>query len=230
MEDLHHRLIRIGLDALAEDFGYRLAGGYAVQAHRLASRVSDDVDLFTPIGRAEGDLPQAIARLAEAYRTCSHSPVRRPTNARRCSTCSETRPTSKPPTPARRSSGTRTTSVVPSSMTSPSVTWNCCGRPAKGRRAGRRAPVQTAAASHRVDQPDPQRAAQPRTPRRQEPDRGGRPHPVPDPRSHSGDLAQRQNRSTRQEVAGVTRSRDRVRGLELFSPCRRISPVCRPAR
>lgn len=72
MEDLHHRLIRIGLEALAEDFGYRLAGGYAVQAHRLVSRVSDDVDLFTPIGRAEGELPQAIARLAEAYRTAGY--------------------------------------------------------------------------------------------------------------------------------------------------------------
>ncbi|MDJ0384830.1 nucleotidyl transferase AbiEii/AbiGii toxin family protein [Streptomyces sp. G-G2] len=72
MEGLHHRLIRIGLEALAEDFGYRLAGGYAVQAHRLVSRVSDDVDLFTPIGRAEGELPQAIARLVEAYRTAGY--------------------------------------------------------------------------------------------------------------------------------------------------------------
>ncbi|MCX4783462.1 nucleotidyl transferase AbiEii/AbiGii toxin family protein [Streptomyces sp. NBC_01264] len=72
MEDLHHRLIRIGLDALAEDFGYRLAGGYAVQAHRLVSRVSDDVDLFTPIGRAEGELPQAIARLVEAYQAAGY--------------------------------------------------------------------------------------------------------------------------------------------------------------
>ncbi|WP_327304002.1 nucleotidyl transferase AbiEii/AbiGii toxin family protein [Streptomyces sp. NBC_01298] len=72
MEDLHHRLIRIGLEALAEDFGYRLAGGYAVQAHRLVSRVSDDVDLFTPIGRAEGELPQAIARLVEAYQSAGY--------------------------------------------------------------------------------------------------------------------------------------------------------------
>ncbi|WP_330299050.1 nucleotidyl transferase AbiEii/AbiGii toxin family protein [Streptomyces sp. NBC_00503] len=72
MEDLHHRLIRIGLEALAEDFGYRLAGGYAVQAHHLVSRVSDDVDLFTPIERAEGELPQAIARLVEAYRTAGY--------------------------------------------------------------------------------------------------------------------------------------------------------------
>ncbi|WP_327361396.1 hypothetical protein [Streptomyces sp. NBC_01296] len=73
MEDLHRRLIRIGLKALAEDFGYRRAGGYAVQAHRLVSRVSDDVDLFTPIGRAEGQLRQAIARLTEAYRMAPRS-------------------------------------------------------------------------------------------------------------------------------------------------------------
>ncbi|MEU9105214.1 hypothetical protein AB0D54_12720 [Streptomyces xanthophaeus] len=53
-------------------WGYRLAGGYAVQTHRLVSRVSDDVDLFTPIGRAEGELPQAVARLAEAYRTAGY--------------------------------------------------------------------------------------------------------------------------------------------------------------
>ncbi|APU43439.1 nucleotidyl transferase AbiEii/AbiGii toxin family protein [Streptomyces sp. TN58] len=72
MEDLHHRLIRIGLEALAKDFGYRLAGGYAVQAHRLVSRVSDDVDLFTPIARAEGELPQAIARLVEAYESAGY--------------------------------------------------------------------------------------------------------------------------------------------------------------
>ena len=33
MEELHHRLIKVGLDALAVDFGYALAGGYAIQAH-----------------------------------------------------------------------------------------------------------------------------------------------------------------------------------------------------
>jgi hypothetical protein len=33
VEELHRRLI--GLDALAEDYGYALAGGYAIQAHRI---------------------------------------------------------------------------------------------------------------------------------------------------------------------------------------------------
>ncbi|WP_431039702.1 hypothetical protein [Streptomyces sp. P9-1] len=52
MDKLHRRLIRIGLDALADDFGYAVAGGYAVQAHQIVKRVSDDVDLFAPIDRA----------------------------------------------------------------------------------------------------------------------------------------------------------------------------------
>ncbi len=30
MDQLHRQLIRIGLDALAKDYGYALAGGYAV--------------------------------------------------------------------------------------------------------------------------------------------------------------------------------------------------------
>lgn len=48
MDDLHRQLIRIGLDALAKDYGYALAGGYAVQAHHIVKRISDDVDLFAP--------------------------------------------------------------------------------------------------------------------------------------------------------------------------------------
>ncbi|MEV7412811.1 hypothetical protein AB0O04_33810 [Streptomyces althioticus] len=52
MDKLHRRLIRIGLDALADDFSYAVAGGYAVQAHQIVKRVSDDVDLFAPIDRA----------------------------------------------------------------------------------------------------------------------------------------------------------------------------------
>lgn len=48
VEDLHHRLIRVGLDALAQDYGYALAGSYAVQVHQIVNRISDDVDLFAP--------------------------------------------------------------------------------------------------------------------------------------------------------------------------------------
>jgi hypothetical protein len=51
-------MIKIGLDALAEDYGYALAGGYAVQAHRIVDRLSDDVGLFAPIDRATGEIRQ----------------------------------------------------------------------------------------------------------------------------------------------------------------------------
>ena len=69
MDNLHHRLIRIGLDALADDFGYALAGGYAVQAHHVVHRVSDDVDLFAPINRATTEMPAAAERVIAAYET-----------------------------------------------------------------------------------------------------------------------------------------------------------------
>jgi Nucleotidyl transferase AbiEii toxin, Type IV TA system len=67
VEELHRRLIRIELDALAEDYGYALAGGYAVQAHHIVSRVSDDVDLFAPFERASGHMGEAVARITDAY-------------------------------------------------------------------------------------------------------------------------------------------------------------------
>lgn len=46
MDRLHARLTRLALTATAEQ-GFVLAGGYAVQAHGILKRVSDDVDLFT---------------------------------------------------------------------------------------------------------------------------------------------------------------------------------------
>lgn len=49
MDHLHARLTQLALAAAAED-GFVLAGGYAVQAHGILNRVSDDVDLFTDQG------------------------------------------------------------------------------------------------------------------------------------------------------------------------------------
>ena len=46
MDELQGRVAQIGLAAL-ERFGFALAGGYALQAHRLVDRMSEDVDLFT---------------------------------------------------------------------------------------------------------------------------------------------------------------------------------------
>lgn len=62
MDDLHVRLIRLGLEALGDDFGFALAGGYAVQAHRIVQRLSDDVDLFAPFER-RGEMPAATERI-----------------------------------------------------------------------------------------------------------------------------------------------------------------------
>ncbi|MFI9274870.1 nucleotidyl transferase AbiEii/AbiGii toxin family protein [Kitasatospora sp. NPDC052896] len=66
-------MIKIGLEALAEDFGYALAGGYAVQAHRIVDRLSDDVDLFAPIDRAAGEMPAAVAAAVAAYEAAGYT-------------------------------------------------------------------------------------------------------------------------------------------------------------
>ena len=47
MDDLHGQLLRTGRAEPADDFGFALAGGFAVQVHRNVQRLRDDVDLFT---------------------------------------------------------------------------------------------------------------------------------------------------------------------------------------
>jgi Nucleotidyl transferase AbiEii toxin, Type IV TA system len=73
VDELHRRLIRIGLDALAEDYGYALAGGQAVQAHHIVNRISDDVDLFAPFERASGEMREAVERVKEAYTSAGYA-------------------------------------------------------------------------------------------------------------------------------------------------------------
>ncbi|MDN3055731.1 hypothetical protein PH213_14495 [Streptomyces sp. SRF1] len=68
---MHRQLIRIGLDALAEDYGYALAGGYAVQAHHIVNRVGDDVGLFAPFDRASREMEQAAERITTAYKAAA---------------------------------------------------------------------------------------------------------------------------------------------------------------
>jgi hypothetical protein len=46
VDPVHRRLAKIGL-AAAGRYGFALAGGYAVQAHGILQRPSEDVDLFT---------------------------------------------------------------------------------------------------------------------------------------------------------------------------------------
>lgn len=68
MDELHLRLIRLGLEALGDDFGFALASGYAVQAHHIVQRLSDDVDLFAPIER-RGEMPAATERIVAVLAT-----------------------------------------------------------------------------------------------------------------------------------------------------------------
>ncbi len=43
MDELQDRLVRVGLEVL-DGYGFVLAGGYALQAHELVERMSEDVD------------------------------------------------------------------------------------------------------------------------------------------------------------------------------------------
>lgn len=65
MRPLHRRLAEIGLKAVAE-FGFVLAGGYAISAHGMGDRPSEDVDLFT--NRPDpADFATAVDHLRSAY-------------------------------------------------------------------------------------------------------------------------------------------------------------------
>jgi hypothetical protein len=64
MDPFHQRLARIGLE-VASRFGFALAGRYALQAHGLGDRPSEDVDLFTK--EIDGPL-RAADVVAAAYR------------------------------------------------------------------------------------------------------------------------------------------------------------------
>ena len=61
----HRRLAEIGL-AATSDFGFVLAGGYAISANGMGDRPSEDVDLFT--NRPDPDqFAAALDRLRQAY-------------------------------------------------------------------------------------------------------------------------------------------------------------------
>src|SRR5882757_9239694 len=66
MDPFHARLARVSL-AVAERYGFCLAGGYAVQAHGFIERRSEDIDLFTTMA-AEADFPDAVEAVAAALR------------------------------------------------------------------------------------------------------------------------------------------------------------------
>lgn len=62
----HRHLIEIGL-GVAEQYGFALAGAYAVQAHRLVDRPSMDVDLFTD-SLDPANFANAVSSVADAFR------------------------------------------------------------------------------------------------------------------------------------------------------------------
>lgn len=65
MDPFHERLARVALDA-AGSYGFALAGGYAVQAHRFLNRMSADVDLFAEAS-GEFDFAEAVDAVTTAY-------------------------------------------------------------------------------------------------------------------------------------------------------------------
>ncbi|MDR1512267.1 MAG: nucleotidyl transferase AbiEii/AbiGii toxin family protein [Propionibacteriaceae bacterium] len=64
MKEIHRRLAGLALSAL-EPYGFVLAGGYAISAHGIGDRPSQDVDLFTN-SDSEERFAEAVARLHEA--------------------------------------------------------------------------------------------------------------------------------------------------------------------
>ncbi|SCF36220.1 Nucleotidyl transferase AbiEii toxin, Type IV TA system [Micromonospora viridifaciens] len=63
MDALHRRLLEIGFEA-GDDLGLVLAGGYAMCAHDLVDRPSQDIDFATASALP---LPAVVDRLAAAY-------------------------------------------------------------------------------------------------------------------------------------------------------------------
>jgi hypothetical protein len=71
VDAFHEYLARIGLTA-AEQYGFALAGGYAVQAAGFLQRPSEDVDLFT-VWERRGEFDTAAAAVVDAYRAAGLS-------------------------------------------------------------------------------------------------------------------------------------------------------------
>lgn len=67
LDVFHERLARIALAEL-EAFGFCLAGGYAVHAHGLVERPSEDIDLFTSRAHV-AEFPSAVQTTVRAFET-----------------------------------------------------------------------------------------------------------------------------------------------------------------
>jgi hypothetical protein len=71
MDPVHLRLAEIGLRVAAR-YGFALAGGYAVQAHGILDRPSEDIDLFTAWERRD-DFATAVDAVVGGYRDAGYS-------------------------------------------------------------------------------------------------------------------------------------------------------------
>ncbi len=72
MDPRHSELARIGLAAVG-GFGFALAGGYALAAHGVVDRASEDVDLFT--NRLDPDeFARAVDTITHAYHQAGYGP------------------------------------------------------------------------------------------------------------------------------------------------------------
>ena len=65
MDPFHERLARVALRA-AGQYGFALAGGYAIQAHGFLDRLSADVDLFAP-SSVEADFTIAVDAVIQEF-------------------------------------------------------------------------------------------------------------------------------------------------------------------
>jgi hypothetical protein len=66
VDAFHEKLARTGL-AVAQRYGFALAGGYAVQAAGFLMRPTEDIDLFTAWER-RADFDVAVTAVVDAYR------------------------------------------------------------------------------------------------------------------------------------------------------------------
>lgn len=65
MDPFHERLARVAL-RVAGQYGFALAGGYAIQAHGFLDRLSADVDLFAP-SSVEADFSVAVDAVIQEF-------------------------------------------------------------------------------------------------------------------------------------------------------------------
>jgi hypothetical protein len=66
MDPFHERLARVALRA-AGQYGFALAGGYAIQAHGFLDRLSADADLIAP-SSVEADFTTAVDAVVPGIR------------------------------------------------------------------------------------------------------------------------------------------------------------------